>query len=228
MKRAFSDKDLQSMPSKRRRFDRPSKFRYRFSSKSAGVPRAFSSNSCIIPLTVEDDLALTADISRGYGFSATNLWVNGVSSTAIPGASDITALFDLVRIKKIEITILPGANELAYPASTVGTGVQNIPFVLEAYDPTDSTNPSAANMRELATCRSHLLDKVIRRNIYPCVKDASGIINVGLSRKDTFIQSGTDLPYFGWKVYADMVTNVWTYNIVRISFKVYFECRQSK
>lgn len=204
------------------------KRRYRFTSKYAGVSGARQSNSCVIALTSEADLDLTADIARGFGFSATRLWANGSSLQDIPGAADLTAVFDLVRIQKVEVTILPGANQLALNSSTVGTGVQNIPFLLDAFDPTDSTNPSAANIRELSTARSNLLDKVIRRTIYPTLSDASGIINVGQSRKDTFVRSGTDLPWFGFKMYADMVTNVWTYNIVRVSFKIFYECRQSK
>lgn len=233
MKRAFSPgiaivTQESPMPVFKRQRKSGSKKRYKFSSRRAVPSGAFSSNTCIIPCTVEHDVDLTADISRGFGFSAINLWINGVATTPIPGATDITALFDLVRVKKVEITIIPGANELSFPASTVTTGVQNIPYVLEAYDPTDSTNPSANNVRELATCRSHRLDQIIRRTIYPCLKDASGIVNVGQSRKDTFTQSGSDLPWFGWKVYADMVTNVWTYNTCRFSFKVFYECRQSK
>lgn len=233
MKRALVTQeviDLPDMPSVKRYKKSASKRRYKFSKRTAEVAGKGSSNSCIIPCTVDYDYDLTADPAHGFGWSASNLWVNGVSVTPISGASDLAAVFDCVRVAKVEITIMPGCDSLDYGTNTVTTGTRNIPYVYEAFDPNDSTNPSIANMRELATTRTHMLNKVIKRTIYPTLVEVSGgIVDLGKNQKNIFVTSGTNSQQWcGWKFYADMFNTALTYAIGRISFKVFYECRQSR
>lgn len=201
---------------------------YRFTSRRAGVPRNLSSNSVIIPRTVDYDENLTADYSHGFGFSATTLYINGVPVQTYSGASEVYNLFDLVRVVKVEVTLIPGASSLDINTPSLGAPY-NLPYVYEAFDPNDSTNPSLNDMRELATLRTHQFSKPIRRTIYPVMNEGNNVINTGQARKDMFCRSDTsDIVWYGWKCYMDMISQVLTYVTVRASFKVFLECKQSK
>jgi len=192
------------------------------------VPRSIRSNTCIIPCIVDYDANLTADPAIGFGWSPNALWVNGSSYSVIPGTTDLAAVFDLMRVVKVEVTILAGANSLDYANNTVTTGSRQIPWVYDCYDPNSGGNPSLAEVRENATCKTNLLAGAIRRTIYPNLGQYGQTINVGAGASTTFVPSIVDLPSFGWKVYIDMSQQVWTYNILRFSFKVFYECRSSK
>lgn len=194
----------------------------------ARVPRSMSSNTCIIPRVVSYDTTLAADIAKGFGFSPTALWINGVSSTAIPGASELSALFDLMRISKVECTMMPSYNNLDMTASSFSTGSLNIPYVYEAFDATDGTNPSLADIQQMSSCKTHLLSKPIRRTVYPRLKEGSNIINVGQSAGDTYVQAGHDIAWNSWKVYADLESVTNQYVGIRFTFKIFYECRATK
>lgn len=198
----------------------------RYSSRT--VPRSLGSNSCIIPLTVDDNVNFATDPAFGYGWSPFALWRNGVSYLAIPGQADMAAVFDMARVVKVEITILPGNNVLDYGTNSLSTGQRQIPYVYDAYDPNSSGNPTLAEMREHATCRVNSLTKPIRRTIYPNLGMYGNVVNVGQTRKDLFVPTAVDLPAFGWKVLMDVQQETLPYCIARISFKVFFECRNSK
>lgn len=240
MKRTYSYADLSqatdfsssSMPYAKRTKSSaryPRKKSYKFSSRSAKVASRGSANSCIVPLTVDYDYDLTADLSRGFGWSATNLWINGVPVTPIPGATDLAAVFDCVRVQKVEVSVLPGNDNADYATNTLATGQRNIPYFYDAFDPNDGTNPSVANIRELSTCRTTILNKVVKRTIYPNLNEGTGAVqDLGKTQKNMFTRSDADIPWYGWKCYGDLFNTALTYDVGRISFKVFFECRQSK
>lgn len=195
--------------------------------RKLSVYRAPRNQTIIIPRTVDYDKYLTADFSHGFGFSVLNLWVNGVADTSMPGGSELTNLFEFIRVAKVEITIMPGQSEMAYTATGISE-TRNIPWLYEGFDPNDGTNPSLDNMRELASTRTHLFNKVIRRTIYPNIKDG-GQTDLGRNQKNLFVD-GTALntPWYGYKIYMDMVDAVWTYSLCRVSFKVFYECKMTR
>lgn len=196
---------------------------------SRRIPPVVKSNTCIIPCIVDYDHTFTADLALGVGFSPYALWVNGSSHTVIPGASDIAALFDLVRIQKVEITMMPGSASLDIANNTVTTGTRNIPYVYDCFDPNSGGNPSLPEMKESATTMVRSFDRMLKRTIYPNFVVSSGsFVNVGQSRKDLFQQTATDVPAYGWKCLMDMYNTALTYVICRVSFKIYYECRNSK
>lgn len=197
---------------------------------SRRIPPVVKSNTCIIPLVVDYDHTFTADLALGVGFSQGYLYVNGSQSTAIPGATDIQALFDLMRVMKVEITMLPGSASLDIANNTVGTGTRNIPYVYDCFDPNSGGNPSLPEMRESATTLVRSFDRMLKRTIYPNVGfNTGGLVNVGQSRRDLFMNStGTDVAAYGWKCLMDLYNTALTYVVCRISFKVYYECRNSK
>lgn len=200
-----------------------------FQARKVGVARSPSSNSIIIPRVVDYDFDLSADFSHGFAFSAVALWINGTSVTGYSGASEIYSLFDLVRVHKVEISIIPGQSDLQITTPGIGAAY-NLPFLYEAFDPNDSTNPSLNDMRELCTTRTHRYGpNIIRRTIYPVLNEANNVIDTGKSRYTTYVRSDDNTTYWcAWKCYMDMVTAVLTYAQGRISFKVYLECKNSK
>lgn len=217
---------------KRRRSSYKSKSAKRLSyyqSKSVGVARGLGPNSVIIPRIIDYDIDFTADVSKGFGFSANSLWVNGTTYSGYSGASEIYNLFDLVRVYKVEISIIPGQSNLELTTPSIA-GAYNMPFIYEAFDPNDSTNPSKADCQELATCRTHRYGpNIIRRTIYPCLNEGNNVIDVGRSRSTTFVRADDNtVQWCAWKVYMDLISAVLTYDVGRISFKVYLECRNTK
>ena len=211
-------------------------FKKRRFSKSAGlrrtVPRAISSsggNGCIVPLTVDADFSLTTDIAKGFAFDTGYMYASG-TGYAIPGASELQAVFSMLRIHKIEMTIIPGATGLDYSAQSITTGVTNIPYVYHAIDYQNGDTPTLSEMRQNVTCKTDSMNKVIRRTCYPRLEGTNGIIDVSANRKNLFMEAGetSTQKWHGFKVLLDCAQQVWTYGQCRFVFKIYFECRQSK
>jgi len=188
------------------------------------------SNRCIIPLIVNYDMALTTDPAKGFAFDTTNYYIDGGAGVAINGATDIAAVFDMARIQKIEVTLMPAANSLDYNNQTIGTGVTNIPYVHTAVDYNEAGQPTLAEIQSNPTCTTGLLDKVFRRTYYPRLEGSNGVIDVGVNRNNIFMSTAaaSTQKWNGFKVYIDMKTQVWTYGTCRISFKIFYECMQSK
>lgn len=190
-------------------------------------PRTLNYNSIVIPRIVDYDVNFSVDVAHGFGFSHRALWVNGVSTVAMPGINELSDLFELCRVVKVEVTILPGNNMLGYGTNSLSTGLRNIPFLYEAVDPNDSTNPGLDEIRQVASCRTHLMDKAIRRTIYPCYASGS-VIEIGANRQNRFVNSSSNVAANGYKVYADLVSEVLTYDRARLSFKVFIECKSPR
>lgn len=223
------------MPSlKRRRTDS-------YASRSGTKRRAFvaripkrlapgaGSNRVIIPLTISTQFDLTADPAYGYNFDTVAMYRNG-SSLTIPGAAEMATVFDLARIWKVEISILPAATGLDYSAQTVGSGATNIPYVYDAVDYNEGALPTREELEQNPTLHVNVFNKVIRRTIYPRLEGANGVIDVGTNVKNQFMKTGavSTQKWNGWKFFMDMQSVVWTYGTGRITFKIFYECMQSK
>lgn len=197
--------------------------------RSLGVPK---DNRCTIPLTTFIDLPLTADVSSNFVFDTTNVYVVGTGATTqtIPGATEVHAVFDLMRVAKVEITILPAASELSYASQTITTGTTNIPYVYHAYDPSGNAALNGPAIRQLATVKMDQLRYPIRRTIYPRLEGGNGVIDVGINRKNMFEKSGSESSqrWRGFALHVDMDSVVWTYGQLRVNFKVFYECMSSK
>jgi len=155
----------------------------------------------------------------------------GGGVNAVPGVTEIHAVFGMMRVHKVEMTILPAANSLDYNNQTLGSGTTNIPYVYHAIDYQDGNNPTLAEIRTNPTCRVDSLSKPIKRTFYPRLEGSNGIIDLSnIARRNLFQEAGqpSSQKYHGIKVYIDMNNQVWTYGQVRISFKIFYEVRQSK
>lgn len=190
-------------------------------------PRPATFNKVILSLIVDYDVNFATDVSHGFGFSPSALWVNGVSTTTIVGASEIAACFDMVRIQKVEVTMMPGCNFLGFGANTITTGSRNIPYIYHCVDYNSGDNPSLAAIRQQPTCMTESFDHVIKRTIQPRVSSSgstgNGVTNMS-ANPHLFTSVSSDIPAYGFKVYADLFDTALTYDVARFSFKIFYEC----
>jgi len=199
------------------------------------VPRGLPSNRpgqrTIIPVCAQYDIALTADARYAFGFDMSGVSINGVAGTSgYNGMASIIAVYDMIRVKKVEFTILPAATGLDYNAQTVGTGATNIPYIFTAVDYNDNAQPNLAELLENPTVRAYSLNKVIKRTIYPRLEGSNGVIDVGNNYKNQFMKStaSSTQQWNGLKLVTDNVSVNWTYGQMRVHMKVFLECMQSK
>lgn len=197
--------------------------------RSIGIPK---DNRCTIPLTMVRNFELTADVASLFQFDTQSLHVigTGAGTYAIPGATEVAAVWDLMRVAKVEMTILPSANMLSYNDQTLGSGQTNIPYVYHAYDPVGTAAPTNSSISQLSTMRVSSLAKPIKRTIYPRLEGSNGIVDVGINRKNLFEKSTSESTQLwrGLSLLVDMENVVWTYSIMRVVFKIHYECMMSK
>lgn len=202
--------------------------RGKYPPKPRRIPRAPRTNIAIVKRCVYYDATLNVDLAAGFGFSPTNLWVNGASSTAITSASDMTNMYEFVRIKKVDMIITPYANVHEYTVDTVTTGARNIPIIYHCEDKSDSDVPNINSLLQEDTLKVDMLDKVIKRTIYPKYNMyASGGNFININRNAAWVLTGSDVPSFGIKMYVDtLVAN--TYSGLRVNFVITYECKDAK
>lgn len=190
------------------------------------IPRSVSFKRNYVTRCVNFDTDLSVDGAFAFGFSPTYLWRNGVGSTSIDGAGDITSLYDECRIIKVKMIMLPGATGLDYALNSVTSGQRNVPWVYTAPDHTDSATPSLTSIMQMDNLQVTSFDKPIVRVFKPVLSttSTSGI----LMPKGSWVASGSDVPYFGMKVYIDLATTVYPYVPYRISFIITYEVRNCK
>lgn len=174
---------------------------------------------------VTEAFDFTTDYGAGFGFSATRLWRNGSSYADIPVISEITDLFDMVRIAKVEIIVLPGCNNHNIADDSAVTGVRNIPYVYCAPDYSDNAVPNLNTLLQSDKLLVTMLDHPVRRTIYPKLSSAasSGIVLGG----NNWVATGSDFPCNGIKFYMDVVTNM-AYVGGKINFIIHFDCKHTK
>lgn len=196
------------------------------------IPRSLTGrgNSCIIPLSTFYNFNLTADVSAAFRWDTAYLYVDA-TAFAVPGASELHNVWELMRIQKVEIIIRPSATDLAYNDQTVTTGQTNIPFVYYATDYQDPNNgKSLAAIQQNPQVRYSQLNKIIRHTVYPRITADGPIIDVGMNYKNLFMRAGTSNTnsWSGFVMHVDLTSQVWTYGTFRIDFKIFYECMNSK
>ena len=96
----------------------------------------------------------------------------------------------MLRIHKIEMTIIPGATGLDYSAQSITTGVTNIPYVYHAIDYQNGDTPTLSEMRQNVTCKTDSM------NSYPSYllpldwKAPTALLTLVPNRKNLFMEAG--------------------------------------
>lgn len=185
-------------------------------------------DSVIVCRTVQANYNTSADTALGLGWSPTYMWINGVSSIAIDGAADITGLYDVCRVRKVEVNLMVDYNsENASYNGTVG-----LPIVYTAYDPTDNASPTASSIRQYATLNINMMGDArvgnrVVRTIYPRLQQSQGGYSI-INAQNQWVETGSDIPYNGIKIYMDQIGISNPNRYYMIVCKIYYECKISK
>lgn len=202
--------------------------------KRAVVPRGpsvtFPRNTAIIPLTCYYSFNLTVDFIAAFSFDTKQAYIE---TTAIPvsGLSELNSTWEMMRVAKVEVTILPSATGLLYNDQTVTTGQTNIPYVHTAIDYIDPINGKGpTQIIQNPTLQIDTFNHPIKRSFVPRLAGNNGILDAGANYRNLFMQSGLENSqlWTGFVVWIDMQSQVWTYGTGRIYFKIYYECAMSR
>lgn len=187
-------------------------------------------DSVIVCRTVQRSINTTADVAWGFGFSPTYLWINGVQDVAVPGASDLTNIYDICRVAKVQCNIMFDFNVLD---ATAGAG--SLPVVYTAYDPTDNNTPTLSSIQQMATNRIHMVGDArngnrITRTIYPKVRttQSTGTSSIMLTNQNQWQETGGDNPYNSLMLYVDFISSPQSARAMVCVFKIYYECKLAK
>lgn len=185
-------------------------------------------DSVIVCRTVQRNITTSADLGIGFGWSPTYLWFNGVPDTAIPGASDLTNLYDVCRVRKVECNIMFDFN--GYEVSATGT--VGLPVVYTAYDPTTNASPTQSSIQQMATTRINMIGDArdgnrVVRTIYPRAQQTQGGATL-LYSTNQWVETGSDIPYNGLALYVDMINISNPNRNAMFVFKIYYECKVTK
>lgn len=199
------------------------KSKYSYSRRIPRAPRA--GGPVVVKRAVFWDVTSgAADFNSGFGFSSTYLWRNDAQSTAIDGASDMTNLFDMCRIKKVECIITPYGN--VHEFANDSTTTKALPVIYIAADKNDSIAPNAASIMQYDNLHITCLDHVVRYTCYPRITTGSGAIS--LNRNAAWVNTGSDIPYYGIKMHVDWPQAQVSLTGFRVNFIITFECKDSK
>lgn len=182
----------------------------------------------IVCRTVQANYNTSADAALGLGWSATNMWINGVSTTSIDGATDITNLYDVCRVRKVEVNVMIDYN-VHEAAATTSVG---LPIVYTAFDPTDNAAPTSSSIRQYATCKIHMMGDArvgnrVVRTYYPRLQQSQGSYSI-VNPMNQWVETGSDIPYNGCKIYMDQIGISNPNRYYMIVCKIYYECKISK
>lgn len=185
-------------------------------------------DSVIVCRTVQANYNTSADAALGIGWSATYMWINGVSTTSIDGATDITNLYDVCRVRKVEVNICLDYN-VHEASSTTSVG---LPIVYTAYDPTDNATPTQQSIKQYATCKMSMMGDArvgnrVVRTFYPRLQQSQGSFSI-VNPMNQWVETGSDIPYNGCKIYMDQIGISNPNRYYMIVCKIYYECKISK
>lgn len=189
------------------------------------IGRAPSSGITRVTRCATYSFDFTTDWAAGFGFSATRLWVNGSSTSDIPVISEITDLFDMVRVARVDVIVLPTANDHLISADSVTTGIRNIPYVYMAADYSDNGVPNINSLLQADKLLVTSFDHPIRKTIYPRLSSAAS--NGILLGNNNWVAAGSDFPCNGLKIYMDVRTNM-PYVGGTVNFIIHYECKHTK
>lgn len=200
-----------------------------------GVPRSRAmvkaNQTALLPLIHSHEFSFAADPILAFQWDQQNIYING-SAFAVGGTSEISAVFELVRIKKVEVTIMPAANSLDYANQTITTGQTNIPYMYTAVDYANPTlSLTLASIKQNPTCKMHSFDKTIKRTFYPRCQRDSDLVDVGMNDKNLFMRANSStnqVKWNGFQICGDLSSQPWTYGGGRVDFKIYYECIMSR
>jgi hypothetical protein len=157
---------------------------------------------------------------QGLGFNFTLLSVNmfGTSGSsnnfAMPSAAEFVSLFDMFKIEKIKVRMVPSINVTQTSSSAIGTiPSTGLPIVQTAVDYDDSVPPSAqGDLLQRTDVKFLRLDREIELDVTPRwsagANEAGNVVN-GAAPSRGFLETttnGQNVEHYGRKFWIERLT----------------------
>jgi len=184
-------------------------------------------------LTGSASFALDGDLGISFAWDTAAAYINrasGLTTQTITGLTELASVYEMLRLAKVEMIILPPANTIDY-MNQVDSGTRTIlPIVRMAPDYNDNDVPTRDSILQEPALKTDVLDKVLRFTLYPKLEGSNGLIDVGANQKNIFMQASlvSSQKWHGAKVFFDMNSVYLPNSNVTVEYKLYYECIHSK
>lgn len=218
--------------------------RSRVQSASSMVPRSLRySGECKFTRTCPFALQITAlqgfsvlasnyrEILLTYSPTAVTVWGSNVNyvPTGVTNASEISALWERVKIEKVELTIMSDVTDHV----GIGTGpAHSAPQLLIANDvngPTTGSTTTIDKVLQDSNCKSYQLSGnkssvkwTVRPKYQRLIQYTS--INSSFEPATGFVQSDTDIPHYGTRIGINNIGSVASSRISIVA-KIFYHCK---
>ena len=197
------------------------------------IPRSLNSRSltqrAVHPLTGEFQFGIGAtDNGIAFSFDTLGAYINSTTGgslfQSISGLTELSGVYEILRLAKIEFTVLASFNALDLAGISAGTPL-SLPIIQIGPDYNDNDVPTKIIMNQNPLATTHRLDKVIRKTVYPKMEGSNGVIDVGVNQRNLFQQAGvaSTQQWHGMKFFIDGQSGYSSATYCTISFKCFFE-----
>lgn len=201
------------------------------------IPRTLKSRALnarnVHVLSGNASFALDGDLGISFSWDTAACYINrstGLTTQTVTGLTELSSVYEMIRLAKVEMLILPPANTVDYiDQNSAGTRTI-IPIVYMAPDYNDGDVPTRDTMLQEPALKTNVCDKVLRYNFYPKLEGSNGLIDVGSNQKNIFMQASvtSTQKWHGFKVFFDMNSVFWPNSNVTVQYKLYWECMHTK
>jgi len=209
----------------------------RYKSKRRPIYRSLKSRAVsgrnIHILSGNASFALDGDLGISFAWDTAACYINrstGLTTQTVTGLTELASVYEMLRLAKVEMKILPPANTVDYAdQNSVGTRTL-IPIVYMAPDYNDNDVPTRDSMLQEPELKTNVLDKVLKYSFYPKLEGSNGMIDVGTNQRNIFMQASltSSQKWHGAQVFFDMNSVFWPNSNVTVQYKLYWECMHTK
>jgi len=210
------------------------RFPGRVQNSRSAIPRSL--NSRIINQrslhAVSGEFSLTAATDNGIGFSFDTLGayinstVNGTQFFSISGLTELSGVYEILRLVKVEFTVIGTFDGMDIDnATAIG-----LPLGWAGPDYNDNDVPTKIIMQQNPRVKFFQVGKPFKCVVYPKMEGSNGVIDVGVNQRNLFQQAGiaSTQQWHGMKFFFDCVTGTNANNLINIQYKCFFEGMMTK
>jgi len=201
------------------------------------IPRSLNSRSLtqrnVHPVTGQFVFDLTVDNGIGFAFDTLGAYINstisGTQFFAINGLTELSGVYEILRLVKVEFTVMASANALDMSATSTGSPFA-LPILYAGPDYNDNDVPTLNIMNQNPLTTTHRMDKVIRKTVYCKMEGSNGVIDVGANQRNLFQQAGiaSTQQWHGMKFFIDMTGSASSAFKCTIAYKCFYEAMYAK
>lgn len=181
---------------------------------------------------VSGEFSLTAATDNGIGFSFDTLGayinstVNGTQFFSISGLTELSGVYEILRLVKVEFTVMGTFDGMDIDnATAIG-----LPMGWAGPDYNDNDVPTKIIMQQNPRVQFFQVGKPFKCAVYPKMEGSNGVIDVGINQRNLFQQAGiaSTQQWHGMKFFFDCVTGTNSNNLINIQYKCFFEGMMTK